>query len=103
MLNTEHAVVAHGFEGGYHFTPVLRAVAIPNRAKYPRTRLYFAIVLGVEHAVFGGVIGVNSRVFGMEMINGAFELFNGGYRIHALPDQVAGIEVGAQFGGPRRF
>ena len=95
MLDGQDSVVAAEAEVGDQVSPVGLAVAVAHGAEDPGAVQLVGVVLGVQHAVGGGVVLVDLGVLGVDVVDGALQLADGGHGIHALPDQVGGIEVGA--------
>ena len=98
MLDGQDLIVAAEAEVGDHVSPVGLAVAVAHGAEDPGAVQLVGVVLGVQHAVGGGVVLVDLGVLGVDVVDGALQLADGGHGIHALPDQVRGIEVGADHG-----
>ena len=98
MLDGQDLIVAAEAEVGDHVSPVGLAVAVAHGAEDPGAVQLVAVVLGVQNTVGGGVVLVDLGVLGVDVVDGALQLADGGHGIHALPDQVGGIEVGADDG-----
>ena len=98
MLDGQHLIVAAEAEVGDQISPVGLAVAVAHGAEDPGAVQLVGVVLGVQHAVGGGVVLVDLGVLGVDVVDGTLQLADGGYGIHALPDQVGGIEVGTDHG-----
>lgn len=98
MLYADGVVVADHAQVGDHVLPICVVVAVADGAEYPRAVDLVRIGLSVEHAVDGGVIFVYFRVLGVEMEDSVAERSYAGDGIHALPNEVARIEVCAELG-----
>ena len=95
MLDGHHLVVAHQAQVGDDVSPIVHTVAVANGAEDPGAVDLVGEGLGVKHAVFRGVVFVHLGVLGMEVVDAALQFADGGNGLDALPDQVRGVEVGA--------
>ena len=86
----------HADEGA----PELGAVAPAAGAEVPRAALQVAVGLAVEVAVERALVAVELGVLGMHVEEEPClaELARDEHRVHALPEEVRGIEVGAEDG-----
>ena len=66
VLDGENAVVAYELKVGNEIAPVAFAVAEADGAEYPGAVDLVAVVLGVKHAVLGGVVGIDLGVLGTQ-------------------------------------
>ena len=55
------------------------------------------VVAGIQHAVHGGVVFVNLGVLGVEVEDCAAQGLDHRHRVHPLPDQMTGVQVGSDF------
>ena len=93
MLDGKHAVIAAQTQVGDHISPIGLAVAVAHGTEYPRAVDLVAVVLGIQHAVLGGVVMVDLGILCMEVIDRALQLADSSHGIHALPYQVRGVKV----------
>ena len=52
-----------------------------------------AVMLGIQHAEFGGVVFVDLGILGVEVVDRALQHANGGNRVDSLPDEVRRVEI----------
>ena len=70
-------------------------MTITKRDIVPAAVLELVAGRGVDYAVDRAQMGVDARVLGMDMIDRSTEGANGGDRVGAHPDEMAGIEIGS--------
>ena len=96
VLDGNGVVIAHHPQGA-HRCPSRS----DGRGRSPRSGRsscdadFVGIGLGVQHAVDAGVDLVDLGVLGVEEVDGVAQVANGRHGIDALPEQVGGIEIGA--------
>jgi len=95
MLDGEYVVIADKAKVADHVAPVLKIVAVADGTEYPASVDFVAVMLGIEHAVDGGVELVDLCILCVDMVYRAAELAYGGNGVDTLPDKVRGIEVRA--------
>ena len=99
MFDREGAFIADHPQGGDDIFPVSVIVAIADAAEDPAAVQLVREVLGVQYAVDSGVVLVDLGVLRMEVEDRMFlaEGADCGDGVNTLPDQMAGVEVGADF------
>ena len=95
MFNADHIVVSDGLQCGYDISPHSFIVSIADGAEYPGPVLDIPVMLGIQDTEFVHISGIDPAVFGMDIMNRVFQLIDGRYGIRSLPEQMAGIKVGA--------
>ena len=95
MLNADGAVVADGPQCGEDGLPVGSVIAEAQSAENPGAVELVAVVLGVQHAVDGHVAAFHLDVLGVDVEDAVTQLPQHGHGVHPLPDQMAGVEIGA--------
>ncbi len=93
MLDREDAVIAAEAEIGDEVTPIGLAVTVADGTEDPSAMELIAVVLGIENTVLCGVIVIDFGILCMNVVDGACQLADRGNGIHALPNEVRGIEV----------
>src|SRR5262245_31394042 len=102
MLHRKRAVIANHAESRDKAAPEMPRVTIADGAENPGAIGLIAVMARIKHAVDFRIPFMNRQVFGVDMPDRAFEGPNGGARIDALPEQMRGIEIGAD-DRPRSF
>ena len=99
MLDADRIVITCKTKFGSDRFPVIFAMTVTNRAEDPGTGQFFAVMLSIQYAVYCSVDCIHFGVFCMEMENRICLAKLSDYcdQIHSLPDQVAGIQVRADF------
>lgn len=99
MFDGEDAVVVVFAEHGDEGFPELVAVAVADGAEGPASAGEVAVGAGVEVAVVGAFVGVELGVLGVDVVEQPrlAECAGGEDGVDPLPEEVRGVEVGAQW------
>src|SRR5204863_6736569 len=97
MLDGKRAVIAAHAQRGNEVAPEMARIAEADRAENPGAIGFIAVVLGIEDAVTARVPFVNGEIFGVNMPDRAAQIADGRAGIDALPEEVRGIKVRADF------
>ncbi|MPN55902.1 hypothetical protein SDC9_203586 [bioreactor metagenome] len=95
MLDGDHVVVAVHPKRTQDILPYAVIMAVAHGAENPAPFRLGAIMTQIQHAVLGGIVCVDLCILGMKEINGFPKDTDGGHRVNPLPEQVAGVKIGA--------
>ena len=95
MLDADGVVIADQPQLGNNSLPEVHTVTVTHSTEDPGTVQFLAVVLGIQHTVHGGVDGIHIGILGVEVEDstGLAQFTDDSAQIHALPDQMAGIQV----------
>src|SRR5580658_8023467 len=93
MFDRQRGIVAEHPQRRDKLAPPLGPVTVAASTENPAAVALMSVRFRIEHASAWKVGWVNLRVLGMDVEDGASKYANGGDRIDALPEEMAGIEV----------
>ena len=99
MLDADRIVIACKTKLRSNCFPVIFSMTVAYGTEDPGTGQFFAVMLSIQHAVYCRIDRIYLGILCMEMEDRICfaQLSDHSDQIHSLPDQVAGIQVRADF------